>query len=607
MITLRDRAVLLAIFGLIGPLVMALNVEDKLTGKEHSFAHLVIDSNAVQLGEAFEVVLLVEATEGVVKADFSALVDFSTRFVSSKPGISARGVRYELHYVFVARRSGKLELPAIEVSVGKEMLTTRKIDLWVIEPEQTDALGLDISLSKERCYVGEAVEVTVTWRISVDLSRVKGVDLTIPILNDKRFDVFDRALAMDPSSKGAVGMPVGNRRVIAKASTHKIGDSEFSTLTFTKVVVPRQSGLIEIEKGSVYCAIKADKTNHKQNWNQYPSYFNNDFFDRDVEDEYKRYYAKSEVLRLEVKELPEAGRPAGFYGLVSAGLEVSVHAKSLQVEVGTPITIEVRMRARECIENLELRPLHLQPALAVDFVIPRRRSPFVYDKGAKVFTQSLRPLRGDIETIGAIEVPYFDTDVSEYVVARSGPVAIEVLGDGAQTETGIAGPEKRSEGNWLPVIHIVEITVVFVVGVGVGMGLFAGVARKRQIAKSRSPDANAHAEFKRAMADVPNGEDEEGNVHEAIYTALREYLGEKLGITPHTLVCSEAIRRLASRGVNALILEKLEQVFFECEVCRFGTCYTNDNALDNAVLKGFAVTCTEDIDRCLDTCLAQTR
>ena len=55
MITLRDRAVLLAIFGLIGPLVMALNVEDKLTGKEHSFAHLVIDSNAVQLGEAFEV------------------------------------------------------------------------------------------------------------------------------------------------------------------------------------------------------------------------------------------------------------------------------------------------------------------------------------------------------------------------------------------------------------------------------------------------------------------------------------------------------------------------------------------------------------------------
>lgn len=109
------------------------------------------------------------------------------------------------------------------------------------------------------------------------------------------------------------------------------------------------------------------------------------------------------------------------------------------------------------------------------------------------------------------------------------------------------------------------------------------------------------------MADVPNGEDEEGNVHEAIYTALREYLGEKLGITPHTLVCSEAIRRLASRGVNARILEKLEQVFYECEVCRFGTCYTNDNALDNAVLKGFAVTCTEDIDRCLDTCLAQTR
>ena len=605
MITLRDRTVLLAISGLIAPLVMALNAEDKSTDKGHSFAHIVIDSNEVQLGQPFEIVLLVEAIEGLVKADFSALVDFSTRFVSSKPRLSARGVRYELHYVFVAKRSGKLQLPAIEVSVGNEMLATQEVVLRVLEPEQTDALGLDISLSKEQCYVGEALEVTVTWRISVDPSRVKGVDLTIPILNDKRFDVFDRALAIDPSSKGAVGMPVGNRRVIAKGSTHKIGASEFSTLTFTKVLVPRQTGIIEIEKGSVYCTIEADQTTHQRQRNQYPSYFNNDFFERDVEGKYKRYYAVSEVSRLEVKELPERGRPAGFYGLVSAGIEVSVNAKSLQVEVGTPMTIEVRMRARECIENLELRPLYKQPALAVDFAIPRQRSPFVYDKGAKVFTQSLRPLRGDVETIGIIKVPYFDTDMGEYRVARSRPVAIEVIGNGAQTVTGIAGPDKRKEDNWQPAIHIVEIAIVFVVGVGVGMGLFAAAARKRQTGKSRSPDTNAHAEFKRAMAGIPVSEDGEGNVHEAVYTALRAYLGATLGITPHTRVCSDATRRLGSLGVDALMLERLEQVFYECEVWRFGKCYTNDSGLDNAVLKEFAVTCTEDIDRCLDPSRAQ--
>ena len=89
-------------------------------------------------------------------------------------------------------------------------------------------------------------------------------------------------------------------------------------------------------------------------------------------------------------------------------------------------------------------------------------------------------------------------------------------------------------------------------------------------------------------------------MHEVVYTALRAYLGTKLGITPHTLVCNDAIRRLESIGVDALMLEKLEQVFYECEVCRFGKCYSNDNALDSTVLKEFAVTCTEDIDRCLD-------
>ena len=142
MITLRDRTVLLPIFGLIAPLVMVLNAEDKSTDNGHSFAHIVIDSNEVQLGQPFEVVLLVEAIEGLVKADFSALVDFSTRFVSSRPGLSARGVRYELHYVFVARRSGKLLLPAIEVSVGNETLATQEVVLRVLEPEQTNALGL---------------------------------------------------------------------------------------------------------------------------------------------------------------------------------------------------------------------------------------------------------------------------------------------------------------------------------------------------------------------------------------------------------------------------------------------------------------------------------
>lgn len=609
MIPLRDRTVLLAILGLIGPLLTSVNAEEGFTDKGHSFAHIVIDSNEVQLGEPFQVVLLVEAAEGMVKADFSALVDFSTRFVSSKPGLSARGVRYELHYAFMARRSGKLELPAIEVSVGKETLRTETVDLWVLEPEQTDALGLDISLSKERCYVGEAVVMTVTWRLSADLFHVKGVDLTIPILNDKRFDVFDRALAIDPSSKGAVGMPVGNRRVIAKGSTHESGDGAFTTLTFTKIVVPRQTGVIEIEKGSVYCAIEADQTKNRGQRNQYPSYFNNDFFKRDLQGKYKRYYAMSEVSRLEVKELPEAGRPAGFYGLVTAGLEVSVHPESRQVEVGTPMAIKVRMRARELIEILELRPLFEQANLAADFVIPHRRSPSVYDRGAKVFTQSLRPRRGNIEAIGTIEVPYFDTDMRQYRVARSRPVAIEVLGDGAEAATRIAGPDNPEDVGSLPKNRIMETSLVFTVGVGVGlgMGLFAGMARKRRFAESKSPETNAYAEFNRAMADIPNVNGWEGNVHESVYTSLRGYLGLKLGISPHTLVCNDATRRLGSLGVDASVLEKLEKVFCECEVSQFGKCYTNDNALDSALLTKAAAASIEDIDRCLHTCLAQAK
>jgi len=586
------------VVGLIGPLVMGVSAEGDATGRGQPFAYLVIDSNEVHLGEPFEVVLLVEAAKGAVKADFSGLKGVSTRFVSSQSGRSAHGVRYELHYAFVARRSGRLALPALEVVVGDETLKTQAVDLQVLEPEQTDALGLDISLSKERCYVGEPIEVSVAWRIDVDLSLVSAVDLHIPILDDQRFAVLDRAQALDASTQGAMGLPVGNRRVIAQGSPHRLGDQEFTTLRFTKVVVPRQTGTIEINRGSVYCAVTAGET--EDNQNQYPSYFDNDFFKRDIEGTYKRCYALSEGLRLEVEALPEAGRPAGFYGLVNAGIEIDVTAAPVQVAVGAPIRVALRMRSKAYTENLELRPLYEQTLLTSNFVIPRQRPLFAYDRGAKVFTQSLRPLRSDIETIGPIEVPYFDTDLGQYVVARSKPLAIEVLGADAETETGSAQQKKASAAKVLIITHAIGIAVVFGVGVIVGMGLFAAVAKKRQITKSRPPDINAHAEFKQALAGVSDVEGSEGNVHERVYTALRTYLGIKLGVTPHTLVCNDAIRRLGSMGVDALILERLAQVFSECEVYRFGQCYTNDRALDSAALGKLAETCTEDIDRCLN-------
>jgi hypothetical protein len=592
------KMVLLALLGMTGPVAVSAGTAEEVTAGGQSFAYLVIDSNEVHLGVPFEVVLLVEAAQGTVKADFSTLKDFSTRYVSARSGPAARGARYELHYSFVARRSGKLALPAIEVAVGQQILKTQAVELWVLEPEQTDALGLDISLSKARCYLGEAIELNVIWRVELDLSLVKGVDLHIPILNDPRFQVFDPAQAIDMSTKGAVGLPVESRRVIALASTQQQGENAYSTLTFTKVLVPRATGTLEIDRGSVYCAVTTGTTEDKPK--QYPSYFDNDFFKRDINAKYKRCYALSEHLRLEVKALPEAGRPAGFCGLVSAGLTLGVSASPLQVPVGAPVTLEVCMQARDFVEHLELRPLHEQATLISDFAIAQQRPLFVYDRGAKLFTQSLRPLRMDIESIGPIAVPYFDTDLGEYVVARSEPYAIEVLDAGASAEASFTRQREAAADTALLATHAIAIAVVFVVGVGVGMGLFAGLARKRRIAKHRAPHTNAYAAFKRTLVDIPDAEGGTPKVHERVYTALRSYLGAKLGITPHTLACNDALRRLESMGIDASVLRKLAQLFSECEVYRFGKCYTNNNALESDELRESADTCIEDIDRHLN-------
>ena len=579
-------------FAVMGLLAVGVPAQEAVTGSGQSFAYLVIDSNEVHLGVPFDAVLLVEAGKGVVKADFSDMRDFSTRYVSSRTGSSPRGARYELHYAFVARKSGKLTIPAMQLAVGNETLQTQPVDLTVRAPERSDALGLEISLSREQCYVGEPIELSVIWRVDKELSLVSAVDLHIPILDDPRFEAYDPAQAIDAASKGATGLPVGSKRVIANRATQKRGNGESNTLTFTKVVVPRQTGVIEIGRGSVYCAVTTSTKGNTQSVDQYPSYFDNDFFKRDIEGTYKRCFTRSEGLRLEVKPLPEAGCPAGFYGLVSAALEIRVQAAPLQVAGGTPLSLEVRMHAKEFIENLTLQPLGDQTSLAAEFVIPRERAPFIYERHAKVFTQSLRPKRPDVTAIGAIAVPYFDTDLDAYAVVQSKPIAIEVLDTGTESITGSAHPNQGRTAKNRLILHLVGIAIVFFVGVSVGMTLFAGNVRKTYRTENRAPGLNAYPDFKRALA----SSEKEDNLHKAIYTALRNYLGATLGAPPHTLVCNDAIHRLQAQGVDPETLDTLARVFSECDVHRFGMCYTNDNAWNPATLKDLAMTCTQAIE-----------
>ncbi|MCK4959928.1 MAG: BatD family protein, partial [Planctomycetes bacterium] len=287
-------------------------------------------------------------------------------------------------------------------------------------------LTLRMTADKDECFVGEPVTLTIQWHIEFDLQNVKAVDMRLPVLHDERFDVFEPHSPLAIDDKNAIGLPVSDTRIISNGQSQTVDGRNITTLTFSRIIIPKQPGPLDLPPATVICAVILAPAKARRQWNQYPSYFDNDFFEKDIDAEYQRLFTKSDGLTLKVKPLPSDDRPQDFDGLVCSGCDISVTAEPTTVSVGAPVTVTIRLSTASGIEHIDLPPLGEQPALANDFEIPGQRSPAVMKDNAKIFTQSIRPLRTDVDEIAAIELTCFDPATGKYATAASQPIPIVV-------------------------------------------------------------------------------------------------------------------------------------------------------------------------------------
>ncbi|MCP5112400.1 MAG: protein BatD, partial [bacterium] len=142
---------------------------------------------------------------------------------------------------------------------------------------------------------------------------------------------------------------------------------------------------------------------------------------------YESFVVPSNSLALTVAEVPAAGRPDNFSGLVG-NYRMAVQATPTEVNVGDPITLTLRISGPEYLDAIELPPLTNQTALARDFKIPPERAAGVVKGSAKSFTQTIRAKHSDVIEIPPIELAYFDADSGSYKVARTAAVPLTVQG-----------------------------------------------------------------------------------------------------------------------------------------------------------------------------------
>ena len=552
------------------------------TAQEAPTITAVVEKEAVSVGEPFVLQLQVNNVDNADTPDLSFLSnDFTVEFGGNRRNESASITRingrttrvmsrqYLINFRLTAKRTGRIEIPAITVTAEGRTLTTEPLVVVASPPEPVDNFRLTTQLSKTTCYVGEPIAMTTTYYIG---DPVRDVTFNLPVLNAPDFN-SEVMVIEQRRDREYVGIMIDNQEVVAEKGEARSNGTSFVTLTFMHVLVPKSAGDIEVPQATA----AAQAVVEDQRRSRSPFGFGS-------RDETQSVVVQAEPLTLSVKAVPEEGKPANFSGLIGE-FSISTTATPTEVNVGDPITLTIMLEGPTYLRHFELPSLQQQPALAEKFRIPDEMAPGRAEENRKTFTQTIRAQSPEVLEIPPIELAYFDTVNGRYEMARSNPIPLKVRatqvvtasdaeGFRPQAETiehvavneGIAhnftepdalhpqhfGPDvwMRSASSWLLLLLP-----------PVAWGALVGTLLIRRLGGLR-PKARAR---KLARAQLALALAEAGQNHGQALQALRTYLAAKLDARASALIFSDVERPLRAQGASDATLDALRKVFEECE------------------------------------------
>lgn len=543
----------------------------------------LIEKEAVAVGEPFVFELQIEHVDEADVPDLSLLSDdFTVEFAGSRRNNSANisiingrttrviSRQYIIDFRLTAKRTGRIEIPAISVTAEGKTLTTQPLVVVASPPEPVKGFKLTTTLSKTTCYVGEPIAMTTTFYVG---SRVSGPTFTMPVLSAPEF--FCEPLILQQPNTEHFQLTIDGKTIYAEPGNARLDGNDISTVSFEHVLVPKSAGELTIPAATVSGQIAAGRRRSSM------SFFG-------AVDDLKAMVVQSEPVTLSVKPVPEEGKPDNFSGLIGA-FTMSTSASPTEVNVGDPITLTIAVEGSFYLRHFELPSLQRQPALAEQFRIPDEMAPGQAENNRKIFTQTIRAQSPDVVEIPPIELAYFDTATGRYELARSKPIPLKVRaaqvvtasdaeGFRPQSETvehvaindGIAhnftepdaldpqhfGPDvwMRSLSSWLLLLMP-----------PLAWSVLAGARFLRRLGGLR-PKARAR---KLARSQLTIALSAEGLDAGKLLQALRAYLAAKLDLRAGALTLRDVEQPLRAQGAKEDTLRLLKGIFDECDACHY--------------------------------------
>jgi len=498
--------------------------------------------------------------------------------------------RYIMVYQLTSSQAGAATIPPVTVEFEGQTYRTNPVNINALKPMTNEGLRLEMSLSQTDCYLGQPIIMTIRWYIAVE---VGDFSFSIPYLRDTdNFIVEDTA---EPPGSGGklVRFELEDNSVIARQQQ---GNNNL-LVTFSKILIPQRAGTIQLAAPSVICQVAMRSSrNQRDPFN----FFDDSFFGRK---EYKRYSAHAQGAILNVKELPQEGRPSDFNGLVGS-YKITTSAVPTEVNVGDPITLTIAVKG-ELLKAVQMPNLKAIPGFTDNFKIATEQSSPRVVAGQKEFTQTVRAKNNQVKEIPAIPLSYFDVTKGKYDTAFSEPIALEVAATKKVTAQQAEGWERIKPTSEIEALRqgiaanitdqqILLKNAEFSLGAAfrhpgymvlwaVPLLIFAGSAVFRLVnrddPKRRQARRRSQARRK-AVRGLGQIDAQKETAPEETAEILREYVGDRFDRTAQSLTARDCREILGPACKDSRVVEQFCRVLEQCEQSRFAGAGAGNAAIE---------------------------
>lgn len=535
-----------------------------------------VDRSEIALGEQIQLTLRYDNTGGAGAPQLPAIDGFTAQYAGPQTQISiVNGERTDsVSHVFLLTptREGDLSIPAFTVQLGAKTITSQPI---AIKVGKTASGGINVE---------DLIRLQVVLpRTELFLNEVFPFDLKLYIRNGVRYRSQMPSITADGFTEIKLPRP--------SESQETLDGKAFGVYTFRALTSPLRAG--ELALGPAQAAIDVYVDSQRNRRFGIGDPFFDQFFGGGADT--RRFAVSSQPLKVRVKPLPDADKPADFTGAIGR-YALDVTAKPTTLRTGEPVTLTVRVVGQGNLATVQ-PPKFTAPEgfKSYDPIVKSKQTDDAGFTGEKTFEQVIVPTTTKASVIPPVTFSYFDPELGRYATLSRGPIqlnvqeapagSVPVVVGVAQTPAAPRPQEKLGVG----IVYLKPDlgTVIssgpaicqqtwFVALQGVpALALLGALAFKRhrdrlsgdiRYARARRAYGNAQrrlADAERLMPASASG------FYAAIFKCLQDYLGDRLNLPSSGITSAVIEEQLRPRGLTPDLCEALRQLFSECDGARY--------------------------------------